>query len=144
VSSSNKGSGPDPEDFEQFKFFQVWALTSDLGLSSTLCAVNDSRTSSASISAPTTKVSQSLRRIGSRNVKDLFIVPDEDNEEDGFLGQFWSSMRVDAAATSGNDTDDLRLRMNWRGLFEHVFLQKYPNSEPDAYVLYSHTVFTIT
>jgi len=104
------------------KFFQVWALTSDLALKSTLCAVNNQGRTNFFITAPTTpKRAEPSHRTGRRAVEDPFIVRDGLNDEELLE-------RRQNNSTKRIVTVDLPSKMNWKELFRHVFLGTSLNS----------------
>ena len=126
--TSNRVSGTDLRNVNQeVKFLQVWILTSDLGLGSTLFAVHSAAPEGGvepwpAITAPKTRVRVSTRRMGPRTVKDSFVVPDGFGEEES-LGQLHPKVSARGDLVQGNAHDDLRFRLDWRKLFEEVFSQ---------------------
>jgi hypothetical protein len=68
--------------------------------------------------------------MGSEYVDDPFIVPDGMDEE-AFLDEPCHkkpSVEQDLARKS-KAQDDLRLRLNWRKIFRHIFLRDFPTGQ---------------
>jgi RNA polymerase I-specific transcription initiation factor RRN6 len=134
--SSHHASGPELQYLEQdVKFFQLWALTSNLGLSSTLFSIYSPAPDGhleriPLILPPSVRLGGSNRRMGSEFVDDPFIVPDGMDEE-AFLDEPCHKkpeLEQDLARKS-KAQDDLRLRLNWRKIFQHLFLQDFPTGQ---------------
>jgi RNA polymerase I-specific transcription initiation factor RRN6 len=112
---------------QEVRFFQLWALTTDLGLVSTLFSVVGSSQEEIArprlnVTAPTTKISHSLRSQGPRVVKDSFIVWDG-AEDERFLGDSRRNAFQHNSLSSVDDQekDGLRFRLNWETIFQYVF-----------------------
>ena len=105
------------------EFHQVWALTKNLGLHKSLCALKPTRTLNNELVrrpllAPTT-LRQIIRHHGLRAVdKDDFIVPDG-QESDSVNDQRVSRRR--RMAVGRKYRDDLRIRIDWRTIYEQAF-----------------------
>jgi len=136
TSNSSRIPGPEWQFVERdVKFYQVWALTSNLGLSTTLCAIYTGSTRNASlprllITAPTARISLRRRTVmDGQVVVDSFIVPDSlvDDEE---LDRLPAAMSRLDQRFSGKEKmqDDLRFRINWRGIFQQVFMDASPGN----------------
>lgn len=134
--SSHHASGPELQYLEQdVKFFQLWALTSNLGLDSTLFSIYSPPPDGhleriPVILPPSVRLGGSNRRMGSEYVDDPFIVPDGMDEE-AFLDEPCHKkpeLEQDLARKS-KAQDDLRLRLNWRKIFQHLFLQDFPTGQ---------------
>jgi hypothetical protein len=115
---------PGPEQYyikQGVKFFQIFALTYGLGLSTTLCSWQGKLRLSPrlAITAPMIKVGVgklSYYRIA----KDSFIVPDTNVGDEG---QEASRHQESVIGGEGlNFQDDTRRRINWRSVFRQVFL----------------------
>jgi RNA polymerase I-specific transcription initiation factor RRN6 len=128
--SPSRIPGPEWKFVERdVKFYQVWALTSNLGLSSTLCATYTISARSTSlprlyIAAPTTRGSFRRRPIEARHaVPDTFLVPDGLVDEEEF-GNLTANLSQSDQRFWGKDKakDDPKLRINWRGIFRKVFM----------------------
>lgn len=110
---------------QDVRFFQMWAFTADLGLNSTLLSVLRLAPEEISrprllISAPTFKLTQSLRPQGPQYVKDSFFVADGVEYERSLThGYTFQDSRVHSNANQ--DRDDLRFRLNWKRIFQHGF-----------------------
>ncbi len=125
TSTSNSG-GQELQYLEQdVRFFQLWALTTDLGLHSTLFSVP--KTSSEEITgpqlhitAPTIKLTQSLRSQGPQFVHNSFIVADGMNDELS-LGHKFAFRGSEVHSNIGRDEDDLRFTLNWKVIFQQAF-----------------------
>ncbi|KAE9375423.1 hypothetical protein N431DRAFT_402951 [Stipitochalara longipes BDJ] len=118
---------------EDVRFFQLWALTADLALNVTLLAALKSNFGSVSwprlsITAPTIKLTQSLRTKGPRLVKDAFIVADRliDERSIGHEQDFFDNQ---VHSIPDQDRDDLRFRLDWKVIFQHVFGLSHVQSE---------------
>jgi hypothetical protein len=99
------------------RFFRVFALTSDLALSSALCTVQFDTAQQTGFwsTSPTVKVKQRNRHVRTEKfINSHFIVPDGVDDHDEELEQ--RSIR-----TSIRQQDDLHLRIDWRDIFKHVF-----------------------
>ena len=125
--SSNQAAGPELQYIEhEVKFFQLWALTSDLGMWSTLCSIRCigsamEASQTLKITAPTTKLRGSSSHTKSRRVvNDPFIVSDELDDE---LLACGASVAVKSDERSRRQVvDDLRFGMNWTGIFQSAFV----------------------
>jgi RNA polymerase I-specific transcription initiation factor RRN6 len=117
---------PELQYLEQdVRFFQLWALTTDLALHSTLFSVfiprsEDIKRSRLHITAPTTKLTQSLRPQGPQFVHDSFIVVDGIDDKPS-LGHGFAFRGNDLHSVTDRNRDDLRFRLNWKPIFQHVF-----------------------
>jgi len=126
--------GPEVQYLEEdVKFFQLWALTADLALNDTLLAAiklypEESLRPRLNITAPTIKLTQSLRPQGPRRVKDAFIVADGLNDE-RLLGHEQGLRDTRLHSVTGKDRDDLRFRLNWKAIFQHVFSLSHAQAE---------------
>jgi RNA polymerase I-specific transcription initiation factor RRN6 len=120
---------------QDVRFFQLWILTSDLGLNSTLLSVIGSSPEQMTrsrllITAPNTKISQPSRPQGPRVVKDSFIVSDGMGDE-----RFWRNSPGNPfqyhmiSSVNDQERDDLRFRLNWVTIFQHVFGLKNRQNE---------------
>jgi RNA polymerase I-specific transcription initiation factor RRN6 len=125
TSTSNYG-GQELQYLEQdVSFFQLWALTTDLGLHSTLFSVPKPSSEEITgpqlhISAPTIKLTQSLRSKGPQFVHDSFIVADGMNDERS-LGHEFGFRGTEMHSNIGRDEDDLRFTLNWKVIFQQAF-----------------------
>ncbi|KAL2073354.1 hypothetical protein VTL71DRAFT_10678 [Oculimacula yallundae] len=121
VPSASQVSGPGPSYMENgVEFFQIWAVTSDLGLFSTLTSVARTGNRKLDIIAPDTKLLLSSRAIGPRFVQedDDFIVPDD---QDSHISRRTKVRSAGDAVALVSEKDDLRFRLNWRRIFKKVF-----------------------
>ncbi|KAK0116979.1 hypothetical protein ONS96_012821 [Cadophora gregata f. sp. sojae] len=124
--SANHFSGPGPRYAEDgVEFFQLWAITTDLGLLSTLTAVKLHGTKSRVVIAPDTKLLLSSRFLGPKfvNEDDDFVVPDEVHSKTMFRNKASHCM------LHPPEKDDLRFRLNWRRIFQKVFIDKPPEED---------------
>jgi RNA polymerase I-specific transcription initiation factor RRN6 len=123
---TTNSTGPELQYLAQdVRFFQLWALTTDLGLHSTLFSVFRSRCEEITrprlhITAPTVKLTQSLRPQGPQFVHDSFIVADGIDDEPS-LGHEYAFRGNDAHSVTDRNRDDPRFRLNWKAIFQHVF-----------------------
>lgn len=105
------------------KFYQVWAVSSNLSLNSSLSAIYGSGTNGndlpkLTIIAPTWKVSMTAHRNLHRNFLRTFVVAD--GEVEGELES--STSRLAQISHAMTETQqDLRLRINLRDVFQFVF-----------------------
>jgi RNA polymerase I-specific transcription initiation factor RRN6 len=133
--SSQDASGPELQYLEQdVKFFQLWALTSNLGLGSALFSIYSPPPDGHMppiplILPPSVRLGSSTRRMGSKYVDHPFIVPDGTDEE-AILDEPYKKPELEQDLTRKSKAqDDLRLRLNWRKIFQHVFLQGFPTGQ---------------
>lgn len=123
TSIMNSG-GQELQYLEQdVRFLQLWALTTDLGLHSTLFSVPKLSSEEITglqlhITAPTIKLTQSLRSHGPQFVHDSFIVADGRNDERS-LGHELAFRGSEAHFNMGRD--DLRFTLNWKVIFQQAF-----------------------
>ncbi|KUJ18094.1 uncharacterized protein LY89DRAFT_614583 [Mollisia scopiformis] len=107
------------------RFFQVWALGTNLGLNSTLYAVQNQSSSALTnllfVEPPTYRVRQSSRRFGARVMEDSFVVPDGEAEDDFDHVERGNMQHDKQTMLLGEWQDDLRYRINWRRVYRHVF-----------------------
>ena len=133
VWKSDRKPGPGQEQrlIEQnARFYQAWALGPAFTLYSTLCAFYTVSTAGklswrTQIHAPTTRISSRSRPMESTTVvADSFAVLDEEVNDDGIdhlpsksfqHGQFLSINRI--------VREDLRLKINWKWVFQHIFMR---------------------
>lgn len=130
VLSANPFSGPGPKYVEDgVEFFQLWAVTSNLGLCSALSAVAPHGTKSPAVVAPDTKLLLSSRFLGPKFVSedDDFVVRD-DKKRSNISQQNMVSQASNTGAHAP-EKDDLRFRVNWRRIFEKVFLDQSSQEE---------------
>ena len=102
------------------KFYQVWAVSSNLSLNSTLSAIHGTGPNGdeLTITAPTWKVSKAARRNKNRTFLTTFVAAD--GEVEGDLES--STSRIAQISLAMTETQqDLRLRLNWRDVFQHIF-----------------------
>ncbi|EKD12846.1 uncharacterized protein L3040_007000 [Drepanopeziza brunnea f. sp. 'multigermtubi'] len=119
IPSASHTSGPGPKYMEDgVEFFQLWALTSDLGLVSTLSAVTEG-SKQLDIVPPERKLLISQRYRGPRIANDDdFIVPDD--EIDIITPERNSAFNQELSPVD----DQVRLTLDWRWIFQNVFLKK--------------------
>lgn len=122
IASKSPGGGTGFEYRERgIKFYQTLSLTSDLGLHSTLSALRShvgDRKPSRPI-APNTKSIQASIPLGPRRIHDeSFIVPDEIDNEMAF-----AQTSRGGNARKVKRKDDLKLRVNYRKIFQKAFLE---------------------
>ena len=126
LTSSTSSVGPEVRYLEEdVRFFQLWTLAADLALNVTVLAAFKLDSEKAfrpklNITAPTIKLTQSLRPQGPRVVKDAFIVADRLNDE-VFIGHEQRLLDNQMHSVNRKDRDDLRFRLNWKAIFQHVF-----------------------
>ncbi|KAH7356839.1 RNA polymerase I-specific transcription initiation factor RRN6-like protein [Rhexocercosporidium sp. MPI-PUGE-AT-0058] len=137
VPSVNHYSGPGPKYIEDgVEFFQLWAVTADLGLFSTLTAIHRTGTKEFGIVAPDTKLLLSSRVLGPKYVNEDndFIAPDNRRHSKIFQRSRVSHAGIVAANVPAKD--DLHFRLNWRKIFRTVFDEtsngEQPNSNPES------------
>jgi RNA polymerase I-specific transcription initiation factor RRN6 len=112
---------------QDVKFFQLWALTADLGLDSTLFSILGSNREETAlhkliITAPTTKISQSMRLQGPRIIKDSFIVSNGAENGSPFARDPGDSLwHNKLSPVRDQEQDDLHFRLNWKTVFQYVF-----------------------
>ncbi|TQS37628.1 hypothetical protein Golomagni_01892 [Golovinomyces magnicellulatus] len=109
------------------EFFQLWFVTSTLQMLSTLCEIRrfdneNLSTRLLKITAPDRKLRNSSHRTARRVSEDSFIAPegpfcDEYPIKIPHLPQGYSV----GSKSEKNASDDLRLRLDWRILFQKVF-----------------------
>jgi len=110
------------------RFFRVFALKSDLALSSALCRAHFDTAQHTSFwtTSPTVKLKQRNRNVRTEKFVDSrFIVPDGVDDYDEQLEQ--RSIRTSKVS------EDSHLRIDWRDIFKHVFPPmdfKDPQSRP--------------
>lgn len=121
------------------KFYQVWALTPSLALRSTLCAMQaapgrGNRNQKLSIVAPATRISLRQRLPQSRKmVADSFVIPDEQASEEEL--DYVLSNRPQKNWQFRDDEnieDQLKPGLNWRVIFQQVFMDRSLGSPLDA------------
>jgi hypothetical protein len=132
--------GPEVQLMERgVKFYQVWALTPSLALRSTLCAMQaapprSSTTPRLSIVAPTTRISLRRRIPKSRQaVADAFVIPEEhasEEELDYVLANRPQNYRW--FRNDENTEDELKPRLNWRVIFQQVFMDTSLSDPPNS------------
>jgi RNA polymerase I-specific transcription initiation factor RRN6 len=107
------------------RFFQIWALNTDLGLHSTLLSLHGSNSDDIIkprliVTAPTIKIIQPQRPQGPRVVQDSFIVMDGvDDERLSDQSDIFQNER----GPQPNDLErgDLRLSLDWKLIFQQIF-----------------------
>jgi RNA polymerase I-specific transcription initiation factor RRN6 len=121
IQSPSQSSGPELRYVQHnVRFYQVWAVSLRLGLSSTLAAIcpENENCESFTVSAPTYNAPASRRYKTHQSIGDAFIVPDGvgDNDLESSIS------RLDQLSLAGAHTqDDIRLRINWRVVFQQIF-----------------------
>ncbi|PVH84588.1 hypothetical protein DL98DRAFT_569097 [Cadophora sp. DSE1049] len=128
--SANHFSGPGSKYVEDgVEFFQLWAVTADLGLLSTLSAVTLHDTKTHAIIAPDTKLLLSSRFFGPKfvNEDDDFVVPDDHKHSN--TSHKKRASHASHTLVHAPENDDLRFRVNWRRIFQKVFLNKLSEEE---------------
>ncbi|KAH6722185.1 RNA polymerase I-specific transcription initiation factor RRN6-like protein [Leptodontidium sp. MPI-SDFR-AT-0119] len=141
VPSVDHYSGPGPKYVEHgVEFFQLWAITTNLGLFSTLSAAHRTGTQDLEIIPPDTRLLMSSRALGPKlvNEDDDFIVPDGQGYDKVSQGR---KAHHASAAVHVPEKDDLRFRLNWRRIFRRVFFGETSNEEqPNSNVESDHTL----
>ncbi|TAQ88050.1 hypothetical protein B7494_g3615 [Chlorociboria aeruginascens] len=129
------------------KFYQFWLLGSDLGLSTTLCAMINAypldNPQKSRVLAPTSK--NSHQYVSSRRIKkDSFIVSD-DYIEEGNFGHFRLRGGKGARVEKGINTqnDDVRFRVSSRTVFKHIFMAGTSTSSPGVQTADASTAETL-
>jgi RNA polymerase I-specific transcription initiation factor RRN6 len=125
---------------KEIKFFQLWTLSTDLQLSSTLCVLQDlGYHGPLPVLAPSIRIHQSTRRFGSRVAKDSFIVPDNQVLEEGEHPSHRERRNfqlIHRLQTKSKQHEDIRLGINFRSIFLHIFnlnrKNKVENKSPDT------------
>ncbi|KAH7407569.1 RNA polymerase I-specific transcription initiation factor RRN6-like protein [Cadophora sp. MPI-SDFR-AT-0126] len=128
--SANHFFGPGSKYVENgVEFFQLWAVTADLGLLSTLFTVTLHDTKTPAIIAPDTKLLLSSRFLGPKfvNEDDDFVVPDEHKHPNTSPKN--RASHANHTPVHAPDNDDLRFRVNWRRIFQIVFPEKLAEEE---------------
>ncbi|CZT06333.1 uncharacterized protein RCO7_03333 [Rhynchosporium graminicola] len=125
VPSLKQSSGPGPKYVKDgVEFCQIWAVTADLGLFSTLVAIIRNDSQHHDITAPDTKLLLSSRVLGPKlaHEDDDFVVPDEKG------AQISRRIKAHSAGFTTSlvpEKDDLRFRLDWRKLSQIVCLDDY-------------------
>ncbi|KAI1008171.1 hypothetical protein K3495_g72 [Podosphaera aphanis] len=112
---------------EGVEFFQLYILTPNIQVVSTLVAARfltcvDTSKLEFHAKAPNKAIRKSLRQLGPRITKEPFIIPDLTNEES--LVTYLDKKRINDAIHDPRHfrQDDLRLRLNWRKVFQQAFM----------------------
>ncbi|KAG4432629.1 hypothetical protein IFR05_011882 [Cadophora sp. M221] len=129
VPSANHYSGPGAQYVKDgVEFFQLWAITTNLGLFSTLSAAHRTGTQELEIISPDTTLLLSARAMGPKfvNEGDDFIVPDGRGHS---MGSQSRRARHVSAAVHVPMKDNIRFRLNWRTIFKRVFVDENSNEE---------------
>jgi RNA polymerase I-specific transcription initiation factor RRN6 len=151
-SSSNSAAGPGLQYVKHdVKFYQLWALASDLGVWSTLCSIRSigpgaSYSPMLRITAPTTKISRSSNNLLSRHVvDDTFIVPDTfDGEKILDYGASDPVKDDERDVIRRQTVEDLRFRINWNKIFQHAFVKELHSDRKDSeWTISSHVSPTV-
>lgn len=139
TSNSNWAPGPELQLVERnVQFYQVWALTSNFELRSTLCAMYTmpSRTGQTRlrIMAPTTRIP--IRRHLSESavaVLDSFVVRDNLATEEGldYAASTNQSQAYRHHQELENAQGDLKPRLNWRCIFQRVYMDDFLRGPPN-------------
>ncbi len=130
--SVNQPSGPGPRYADQgVEFFQIWAVTSDLGLVSSLSAVASNRGKQLRIVAPDTKLLLSSRPVAPKRVDDdNFIAPEDDFDLDD-MNQSRTNQRQ-ISQLQEFEKNDARFTLDWRRIFQRIFTQHTIQVDPAA------------
>lgn len=111
------------------EFFQLLAITPELGLASALLAINSIQDASSrkalSITAPPNKIN-TTRPVGPKFVYERFIIPDGITEQHDVI----NTVRKEnskfephhAMLIKREAHNDLRFRLNWKTVFQHIFI----------------------
>jgi hypothetical protein len=112
------------------EFFQLLTITPELGLNSTLLSVDEiqykiSRSSSA-FTAPPYRINIMHSAGPARLVNESFIVADGCNEPHEGISTV-SKSHAEPASHNGHpsgrrERDNMRLRLNWKTVFKHIFM----------------------
>jgi hypothetical protein len=145
MSNSSRMPGSELQLIERnVKFYQILALTSTLALRSALYAMQiiPARSSSSlrlHITAPTTRISLRRRLPDSgKAVSDSFVVPDElasEEEVDDIPEDL--SQNYQQSRSNKMGLDFLKPRLNWRGIFQQVFMDNYTTHPPNSSLIQS-------
>jgi RNA polymerase I-specific transcription initiation factor RRN6 len=103
------------------KFYQIWAVSSNLSLNSTLSAIYDTslKGDELTITAPTWKVSKTANLNKNRGFGATFVAAD--GEVDGELESSTSRIAPVSSLAMTEIQQGLHWRLNWRNVFQHIF-----------------------
>lgn len=144
ISNSSRTPGPELQLIERnVKFYQIWALTSTLALRSALYAMQVIPAGSSSslrlhISAPATRLALRRRLPDSgKAVSNSFVVPDELTSEEEIDDIPNLSQNYQQSRRNNIGMGSLKPRLNWRRIFQQVFMDNYTVHPPNASLIRS-------
>jgi RNA polymerase I-specific transcription initiation factor RRN6 len=117
----NRPPGPEHQYIEEdFKFYQILAMASDLGLSSGLCTMHPLGTSMLHVTPPSRTYSYAPGNTSSKRVADEpWIVPDGQADDSGnHINRSYLRRRP---VSEWEVKNDQRFRINFRSIFEQAF-----------------------
>ncbi|KAF4634983.1 hypothetical protein G7Y89_g3129 [Cudoniella acicularis] len=131
------GSDIDSEDFMNgIRIFQVWAVTFNLALTCSLCVIEAPLLKSFNLqkwwlAQPNVQSKLSYRRNRSeRRTRESFVIPDCLEDQNTVSSHVLSHSRIRAIA-EGNK-ENMRLRVNWGPIFQHIFTQAHAGDQARA------------
>ncbi|CAG8958326.1 hypothetical protein HYFRA_00000682 [Hymenoscyphus fraxineus] len=111
-----------------FRFYQVWALTSQLALTSTVCVAHDAGLDHSKIPSFWKDVALNRRKstrfskvVSAKVVSKPFIIKDHEDEENLEFINPSSIPQVPHELVLRQKQEDLRLRINWGMVFDRIY-----------------------
>lgn len=110
------------------RFFQIWALTSQLALASTICVAHSailkdpkfpSFWKTARLNHPRSTFYSKIS--SDKLVREPFIIRDHEDEDHLEILDPSSVPRDPHGASALNKQDDPRFRIDWRSIFDHIY-----------------------